>query len=174
MHSKVKTGFRMSKWDVRPEFECNNWNCYIRPNSNDKIGYQTSKCDNPPDFESQNRIIRYLAQVLLPNSNMNVGFQVSKCDIRPQFECQNMISNVKMRYSARIKWQNGFRMSKCDICHKFESQNKILNVKMRYSALIRMLKLEFECQNEIFGPNSNVKLGIRMSKWDIGHIRMLK
>ena len=93
--------------------------CYIRPNSNDKIGYQTSKCNNRPEFESQNRIIRYLAQVLQPYSNVNVGFRMSKCDIRP--ELNNKI---------------GFRMLKCDICHKFESQNRILNVKMRYSARI--------------------------------------
>ena len=76
---------------------------YIRPNSNDKIGYQMTKCNNRPDFESQNKIIRYLAQVLQPNSNVNVGFQMSKCDIRPKFECQNMISDVNMRYSARIE-----------------------------------------------------------------------
>ena len=28
---------------------------------------------------------------------------MSKFDIRPEFECQNRISNVKMRYSARIR-----------------------------------------------------------------------
>ena len=77
--------------------------------SNDKMRYLSSirksnqDLDNRPDFEIQNRIIRYLAQVLQPNSNVNVGFQMSKCDIRPQFECQNMISNVKMRYSAGIE-----------------------------------------------------------------------
>ena len=68
---------------------------------------------------------------------------MSKCDIRPEL-------NDKI----------GFRMLKYDIYQKFESQNRILNVKMKYSARIRMFKLEFECQNEIFGPNSNVKLGI--------------
>ena len=75
MHSKVKTEFWMPQWDIRPEFECWNRNCYIQPNSNDKIGYQTSKCDNRPDFESQNtcRIIRYLAEVLQPYSDVNVG-----------------------------------------------------------------------------------------------------
>ena len=28
-------------------------------------------------------------------------------------------------------------------------------------------ELEIECKNTIFGPNSNVKIGFRMSKFDI-------
>ena len=67
---------------------------------------------------------------------------MSKFDIRPEFECQNRILNVKIRYSP-----------------EFECQNRILNVKIRYSARIRMSKLDFECQNSIFGPSSNVKIG---------------
>ena len=39
--------------------------------------------------------------------------------------------------------------------------NRISNVKMRYSVLIRMSKYAK------FGPNSNVKIGFRMSKCDI-------
>ena len=58
-------------------------------------------------------------------------------------------------------------MSKCDIWPKIECQNKILNIKMRYSAPVRMSKKDFECQNSIFGPSSNVKIGFRMSKFDI-------
>ena len=75
-------------------------------------------------------------------------------------------------------------MSKFDIRPEFECQNRILNVKIRYSARIRMSKWDFECQNSIFcpnsnvkigfecqksifGPNSNVKIGFRMSKFDI-------
>ena len=50
-------------------------------------------------------------------------------------------------------------MSKFDIRPKFECQNRILNVKIRYSAQVRMSKLDFECQNSIFGPNLNVKIG---------------
>ena len=57
-------------------------------------------------------------------------------------------------------------MSKFDIRSKFECQNKILNVKIRYSARIRMSKWDFECQNLIFAPNSNVKIGFRMSNFD--------
>ena len=68
-----------------PNSNVKNRNCYIQPNSNDKIGYKTSRCDNQLEFESQNRIIRFLAQVLQPNSNVNVGFQMSKCDIQTQF-----------------------------------------------------------------------------------------
>ena len=30
-----------------------------------------------------------------------------------------------------------------------------------------MSKYDFECQNNIFGPNSNVKIGFLMSKYDI-------
>ena len=47
-------------------------------------------------------------------------------------------------------------MSKCDIWPKIECQNKILNIKMRYSAPVRMSKKDFECQNSIFGPSSNM------------------
>ena len=50
-------------------------------------------------------------------------------------------------------------MSKCNIWPKFECHKINSNVKMRYSAQIRMLKREFERQNAIFGPNSNVKIG---------------
>ena len=83
---------------------------------------------------------------------------MSKFDIRPEFECQNRISNVKIRYLARI------RMSKYD----FECQNSIFglssDVKIgfecqnSYSARIRMSKYDFECKNSIFGPSSNVKI----------------
>ena len=48
-------------------------------------------------------------------------------------------------------------MSKFDIRSKFECQNKILNVRIRYLARIRMSKYDYECQNAIFGPNSNVE-----------------
>ena len=34
------------------------------------------------------------------------------------------------------------------------------------SASVRMSKLGFECQNTIFGLNSNVEIGFRMSKYD--------
>ena len=50
-------------------------------------------------------------------------------------------------------------MSKFDIRSQFERQNRILNVKIRYSARILMSKLDFVCQNSIFGPSSNVKIG---------------
>ena len=68
---------------------------------------------------------------------------MSKFDIRPESECQNGILNVKIRYSARI------RMTK----------NRISNAKIRYSVQVRMSKWDFECQNSIFAPNSNVKNG---------------
>ena len=58
-------------------------------------------------------------------------------------------------------------MSKCDIRSKFECQKRILNVKIRYLARIRMSNKDFECQNAIFGPSSNVKIGFRISKFDI-------
>ena len=50
-------------------------------------------------------------------------------------------------------------MSKYDIRSQFECQNRILNVKIRYSASVGMSKYDFEYQNTIFGPFSNVKIG---------------
>ena len=76
---------------------------------------------------------------------------MSKCGIRSQFEGQNMSLMSKCDIRSELNDKIGFRLIKCDICHKFESQNRVLNVKMRYSARIRILKLEFECQNKIFG-----------------------
>ena len=67
---------------------------------------------------------------------------MSKYDIRPVFECQNRILNVKIRYSAQVR-----------------ISNRIMNIKIRYSASVRMSKYDFECQNTIFGPISNVKIG---------------
>ena len=58
-------------------------------------------------------------------------------------------------------------MSKCDIRSQFDCQNGISNVYIRCLAQIRMSKYDFEFQNAIFGPNSNVKIGFRMSKYDI-------
>ena len=48
-------------------------------------------------------------------------------------------------------------MSKCDIRPEFECQNRNSNVKMRYSARNRRSKYDFEYQNAIFGPNTNVE-----------------
>ena len=50
-------------------------------------------------------------------------------------------------------------MSKFDIRSQFECQHKISNVKISHSARVGMSK-DFESQILIFGPNSNVKLGI--------------
>ena len=49
-------------------------------------------------------------------------------------------------------------VSKFDIRPKFEYQRRISNVKMRYSDPVRISKQNFECQDAIFGPNSNVKI----------------
>ena len=78
---------------------------------------------------------------------------MSKCDIRSQFECQNSILHDKMRYSAQI-----------------ERQNSISNDKMRYLSCIRKSKQDLECQNEMFGPNSNVIIRIAI----FGPIQMTK
>ena len=58
-------------------------------------------------------------------------------------------------------------MSKCDIRTEFDCQNGISNVYIRCLAQIRMSKYDFELPNAIFGPNSNVKIGFRISKYDI-------
>ena len=75
---------------------------------------------------------------------------MSKSDIRPQIECQNWISNGKMLYSAHI-----------------QMTNRISKVGMRYSVRIRESNWNFKCQNSVFGPNLNVKIGLQMSKCDI-------
>ena len=87
-----------------------------------------------------------------------------KYDIPPNFECQNRIFNVKIRYLARF--QKGFCMIKYNIRPNFECQNsgfkcqnRIFNVKIPYSAPFRMSKKDFECQNTIISPSSNVKIG---------------
>ena len=50
-------------------------------------------------------------------------------------------------------------MSKYDSGPYLECQNRILNVKIQKSALFGMSKLDFECQNKIFGPSLKVKIG---------------
>ena len=78
----------MSKLDL----ECKN--TLFGPNSNVKIGFRMSKYD-----------IRY-------KLNDKIGYRMSKCNIWPKFEGQNRISNVKMRYSARIRTvKQGFELS---------------------------------------------------------------
>ena len=49
----------------------------------------------------------------------------------------------------------------------FECQKRISNVKIRYSVPIRIPKKYSECQSAISGPSWNVKIGLRMSKFDI-------
>ena len=107
--------------------------CDIRPQSNHKIGFRTSKCKIRTEFESQigfrmsnaifegpKRIsivkMRYSASIRMSeydfkrrnaifgaNLKVKIGLRMSKCDIQPESECQNRISNVKVRYSARIR-----------------------------------------------------------------------
>ena len=119
----------MSKCDIRPEFEC-------RKTLNEKRKAKNEKRIS----KNEKRKIRYSVQV-----------RMSKKD----FECQNSIfgpnSNVKI----------GFRMSKCDIwpeieCRKTKNEKRKTKNKKRK---IRMSKLNFECHNSIFGPNSNVNIG---------------
>ena len=55
-------------------------------------------------------------------------------------------------------------MLKFDIRSQFEFQHKISNVKISHSARVLMSKLDFESQILIFGPNSNVILGILFSE----------
>ena len=73
---------------------------------------------------------------------------MAKCDIRPQL-------NDKI----------GFRTSKCKIRTEFESHIG-LECQTRFSAQVRRSKKNFDCQNAIFGLNSNVRIGFRMSKCD--------
>ena len=80
----------MSKFDIRPEFECQNRILNV------KIRYSVQVRMSKYDFECKNSIFG-------PNSNVKIGFRMLKFDIWSQFECQNRILNVKIRYSARIR-----------------------------------------------------------------------
>ena len=42
-----------------------------------------------------------------------------------------------------------------------------IDVQIRYSALFRMSKWDFECQNAIFGLSLIVKIGFRLSIYDV-------
>ena len=83
--------------------------------------FKMSKYDIWPDFEGQNRIlnvkVRHSASVRLPNMILNVKIRYSahfrfefqnrilnvEMRLRPNFECQNRILNVKIRYSAAVR-----------------------------------------------------------------------
>ena len=59
-------------------------------------------------------------------------------------------------------------MSKCDIRPEIEYHNRIFQMlKCDIRPQFECQKRNFECQNAIFGPNSNDKIGFRMSKFDI-------
>ena len=81
--------------------------------------FKMSKYDIRPDLECQNRIlnvkVRYSASVRMPNMILNVKIRYSAhfefqnrilnvlMRLQPNFECQNRILNVKIRYSASIR-----------------------------------------------------------------------
>ena len=81
--------------------------------------FKMSKYDIRPDFERQNRIlivkVRYSASVRMTNMILNVKIRYSahfqiknrilnvEMRLRPNFECQNRILNVKIRYSAAVR-----------------------------------------------------------------------
>ena len=79
----------MSKYDIRPDFECQNRGLNVEiqhsASSKVKIGFRMSKYDIPPDFECGNRILnvklRYSAQV-----------RMSKKD----YECYNTIFSLNL------------------------------------------------------------------------------
>ena len=68
----------MSKFDIRPEFECQNRILNV------KIQYSVQVRMSKQDFYCQNSIFG-------PNLNVKIGFLMSKFDIRSKFECQNRI-----------------------------------------------------------------------------------
>ena len=49
---------------------------------------------------------------------------MSKCDIWPEFECQNRISNVKMRYSARIRMSKNEKQTNFTFNRKSKKKKK--------------------------------------------------
>ena len=78
----------MSKFDIRPQFECQNRILNI------KMRYSVEIRMSKLDFECQNSIFG-------PNSNIKIGFRMSKFDIRPKFECQNRISKLMSKFDTR-------------------------------------------------------------------------
>ena len=80
----------MSKFDIRPEFECQNRILNI------KIRYSPLIRMSKWDFGCKNSIFG-------PNSNVKIGIRMSKFDIQSKFEYQNKILNVKIRYLARTR-----------------------------------------------------------------------
>ena len=49
---------------------------------------------------------------------------------------------------------------------QLECQNRNLNIKIEFSDSVQMSKLDYEYKNRIFRLSSNVKIVLRMSKYD--------
>ena len=71
-------GFRMSKCNIRPQFECQNRILNV------KMWYSVRIRLSKWDFECQHAMFG-------PNSNVQIWFRISKCNIWPEFECENWI-----------------------------------------------------------------------------------
>ena len=87
----------MSKLDIRLQFECQN------RISNGKMRYSAPIQTIKSDFKRRNAIFGANSKVKIRISYVKTGLRMSKCDIQPEFEWQNEISNVRMRYSSRIR-----------------------------------------------------------------------
>ena len=105
-----------------------------------------------------------------PNSNVKIGFRIAKCDIRPQYQMTKYdfkLSKCDIRPEFR-KSESGFRMWKFDIRPELECQNKIFgsnsNGRMRYSVPV------LKGQHMI----SNVKCKLRPQLTDKIEFRMYK
>ena len=95
--SNVEIGFHVSKYDIRPQFECQNKipmpKSIFGPSSNIKIGFRMSKCDIWPQFECQIRI-----------SNIKIGHSARIRMSIKDFECQNSI------FGPNLKVKIGYQM----------------------------------------------------------------
>ena len=97
----------MSKCDIWPRVECQKrisngkmlYSAQIQmTNRISKVvmRYSVRNRESKRNFECQNSVFG-------SNWNVKMGLRMSKCDIQSKFESQNRISNVKVRYSARIQ-----------------------------------------------------------------------
>ena len=71
--------------------------------------------------------------------------------------------------SVFIMSSSFLQVRRATIIPQFECQKRISNVKIRYSVpiRIRISKKYSRCQSTISGPSWNVKIGLRMLKFDI-------
>ena len=126
-------------------------NAIIGPNFKVRIGFRMSTSIFGPILMSK-QDFRWQNAIFILNSNDKIGFQMPKCNIQQN---RNRTQLLFQKFSVHSQVANE---------PEFESQNRISYVNILYLARIGMSK---QRRNAIFGPNSKVRIGFRMSKFDI-------